>query len=94
MNVLNLLQNIETGIEKYKNDLDACPALRALTIHREVILYLIEKKKITASDEEMTYYDFIRNYTPRDLYKVAEHYRNSKGRGKLNYSVYQKEKIE
>lgn len=88
MNVLNLLQNMETGIERYKKDLDARPALRALTIHREVILYLIENKKITASDEEKTYYDFVRNHTPRDLYKVAEYYRNSKGHAPLNYQAY------
>ena len=75
MNVLNLLQEMERGISIYSKDNDASAAVRTLTIQREVILYLIENKKITASDDQEVYYDFIRQYTPKDLYKVAEHYR-------------------
>ena len=88
MNVLNLLQEMERGISIYSKDNDASAAVRTLTIQREVILYLIENKKITASDDQEVYYDFIRQYTPKDLYKVAEHYRRSKGHAPLNYQAY------
>ena len=88
MNVLTLLQEMERGISIYSKDNDASAAVRTLTIQREVILYLIENKKITASDDQEVYYDFIRQYTPKDLYKVAEHYRRSKGHAPLNYQAY------
>ena len=79
---------MERGISIYSKDNDASAAVRTLTIQREVILYLIENKKITASDDQEVYYDFIRQYTPKDLYKVAEHYRRSKGHAPLNYQAY------
>ena len=88
MNVLTLLQEMERGISIYSKDNDAPAAVRTLTIQREVILYLIENKKITASDDQEVYYDFIRQYTPKDLYKVAEHYRHAKGHAPLNYQAY------
>lgn len=88
MNVLNLLQEMERGISIYSKDNSAPAAVRTLTIQREVILYLIENKKITASDDQEVYYNFIRQYTPKDLYTVAEHYRRSKDNAPLNYQVY------
>ena len=88
MNVLTLLQEMERGIDIYSKDNDAPAAVRTLTIQREVILYLIENKKITASEDQKVYYDFVRQYTPKDLYKVAEHYRRSKGHALLNYQAY------
>lgn len=88
MNVLTLLQEMERGIGIHSKDNDAPAAVRTLTIQREVILYLIENKKITASDDQEVYYNFIRRYTPKDLYTVAEHYRRSKGNAPLNYQVY------
>ena len=88
MNVLRLLQDMEKGIKIHSQDYAALAAVRTLTIQREVILYLIENKKITANDDESEYYNFIRNYTPKDLYKVAEHYRKSKGNEPLNYQIY------
>lgn len=88
MNVLTLLQEMERGIDIYSKDNDAPAAVRTLTIQREVILYLIENKKITASEDQKVYYDFVRQYTPKDLYKVAEHYRRSKGHASLNYQAY------
>lgn len=88
MNVLTLLQEMERGISIYSKDNDAPAAVRTLTIQREVILYLIENKKITARDDQEVYYDFVRQYTPKDLYKVAEHYRHTKGYAPLNYQAY------
>ena len=88
MNVLELLQEMERGIGIYSQDNDAPAAVRTLTIQREVILYLIENKKITASDDQKVYYNFVRQYTPKDLYKVAEHYRHTKGYAPLNYQAY------
>lgn len=88
MNVLELLQEMEFGIEIHSKFNGGDVAVRTLTIQREVILYLIENKKITASDDEKVYYNFVRQYTPRDLYKVAEHYRRSKGNAPLNYQAY------
>ena len=88
MNVLTLLQEMERGISIYSKDNDASAAVRTLTIQREVILYLIENKKITASEDQKVYYDFVRQYTPKDLYKVAEHYRHTKGHAPLNYQAY------
>ena len=88
MNVLTLLHEMERGISIYSKDNDASAAVRTLTIQREVILYLIENKKITASDDQEVYYDFVRQYTPKDLYKVAEHYRHTKGHAPLNYQAY------
>lgn len=82
---------MERGIGIYSKDNAAPAAVRTLTIQREVILYLIENKKITASDDEKVYYNFVRQYTPRDLYKVAEHYRRSKGNAPLNYQAYKQE---
>lgn len=88
MNILTLLQEMERGIGIYSKDNDAPAAVRILIIQREVILYLIENKKITASDDQEVYYDFVRQYTPKDLYKVAEHYRHTKGYAPLNYQAY------
>ena len=79
---------MERGISIYSKDNDASAAVRTLTIQREVILYLIENKKITANEDHKVYYDFVRQYTPKDLYKVAEHYRRSKGHAPLNYQAY------
>lgn len=88
MNVLELLQEMEFGIKIHSKFDGGDVAVRTLTMQREVILYLIENKKITASDDEKAYYNFVRQYTPKDLYKVAEHYRRSKGHASLNYQAY------
>ena len=88
MNVLELLQEMEFGIKIHSEFDGGDVAVRTLTMQREVILYLIENKKITASDDEKAYYNFVRQYTPKDLYKVAEHYRRSKGHASLNYQAY------
>lgn len=91
MNVLELLQEMDFGIEIHSKFNGGDVAVRTLTMQREVILYLIENKKITASDDEKVYYNFVRQYTPRDLYKVAEYYRRAKGNAPLNYQAYKQE---
>ena len=85
MNISESIQTIDKTIQdshKYQN---SGAAIRLLGIQSEVIFYLIEKGELNMGDSQRKFYEFITRFNPADLYKVAEHYRKSKGKPSLNF---------
>lgn len=85
MNIAELIQTIDKTIQdshKYQN---SAAAIRLLRIQNEVIFYLIEKGELNMGDSQRKFYEFITRFNPADLYKVAEHYRKTKGKQPLNF---------
>lgn len=85
MNVAELIQAIDRTIKDSYNYENSGAAIRLLNIQREVLFYLIEKGELNMGDSQRKFYDFITRFNPTDLYKVAEHYRKSKGKQPLNF---------
>ena len=85
MNIAELIQTIDKTIQDSLKFENSGAAIRLLRIQSEVLFYLIEKGELNMDDNQRKFYDFIIQFTPSDLYKVAEHYRKSKGKQPLNF---------
>ena len=85
MNIAELIQTIDKTIQDSHNYENSGAAIRLLRIQSEVLFYLIEKGELSMGDNKKRFYDFISRFNPEDLYKVAEHYRKSKGKTPLNF---------
>ena len=85
MNIAELIQTIDKTIQDSHNYENSGAAIRLLRIQSEVLFYLIEKGELNMGDNKKKFYEFISRFNASDLYKVAEHYRKSKGKLPLNY---------
>ena len=85
MNIAELIQTIEKTIQDSHNYKNSGAAIRLLRIQSEVLFYLIEKGELSMGDNQKKFYEFIARFNASDLYKVAEHYRKSKGKLPLNF---------
>ena len=85
MNIAELIQAIDRTIKDSYNYENSAAAIRLLRIQNEVLFYLIEKGELNMGDSQRKFYEFITRFNPTDLYKVAEHYRKSKGKQPLNF---------
>ena len=85
MNIAELIQTIDKTIQDSHNYENSGAAIRLLRIQSEVLFYLIEKGELNMGDNQRKFYEFIVRFNPADLYKVAEHYRKSKGKQPLNF---------
>lgn len=84
-NIADLLQGFERVKEDAIKSEHGGAATRITTVYKDVLLYLVSKEKLRMTDDESAFYDFIREYTPPDLYKVANHFRKTNGMELLNY---------
>lgn len=92
MHISELLNAYEKIVEESNHYTNGDAAERIATIYINVIFYLIEKGNLKMSDEYFNFKKYLTDYSPHDLYKVAEHYRRVKGLPPLNYeqSYYHK----
>lgn len=85
MKVADLLQDFEDVTKDAMKREDGSTAVRITTIYRDVLLYLVSKEKLSMMDNESEFYKYVHEYSPPDLYKVANHFRKSNGMELLNY---------
>lgn len=85
MNIAELIQAIDKTIQDSLKFENSGAAIRLLRIQSEVLFYLIEKGELSMGDNQRKFYEFIVRFNPTGLYKVAEHYRKSKGKPPLNF---------
>lgn len=85
MNIADLLQGLENVREDAMKSEHGSAGVRITTVYKDVLLYLVSNEKLRMNDDESAFYDFIREYTPPDLYKVANHFRKANGMELLNY---------
>lgn len=85
MKISELTQAIEITIKDLKRFENGRASERILTIHNEVIFYLIGKGQLSMNDNKRKFYEFITQFNPIELYKVAEFHRKQQGKPPLNF---------
>lgn len=85
MKVADLLRDFEEIKKDAMKREHGSTAVRITTIYRDVLLYLVSKQKLSMADDEKEFYKYVYEYSPPDLYKVANHFRKSNGMELLNY---------
>lgn len=85
MNVAELIQALENTIKDSQQRENGGASIRICRMYNEVIFYLIEKGELSMGDDQKGFYKFVAQYSPPELYKVAEYHRKAKGKQPLNY---------
>lgn len=91
MKISELTEVIEITIKDLQRFDNGRASERILTIHNEVIFYLIGKGQLSMNDNKRKFYEFIAQFNLNELYKVAEFHRKQQGKSPLNFQqeVYQ-----
>src|SRR5690625_4795880 len=76
---------LEEIIAEAERDRYGAATARTFTIHRDVMMYLIMKGRMTMEDDEKVFQSYLDTYTIPALYRVAEYYRKQMGLPALNH---------
>lgn len=95
MNVAEMLEGIEISIQRAEKIPNGSATIRICQIYKDVMFYLIEKEEISMSDDKEKFVEYLRNFPPSQLYKVANYYRQEKGMVLLDYQqdIYKEKSI-
>lgn len=79
MGIIDQLQVIETTIDEASQVSGGEAAVRLFTVYRHVLLYLLENNRLDVTGDSEQFWDYIKNYTPGALYRVASYHRRKHG---------------
>ncbi|WP_342387196.1 hypothetical protein [Salinicoccus bachuensis] len=84
MGIIDQLEVIETTIDEASQMAGGEAAARLFTVYRHVLLYLLENNRLDIAGDSEQLWDYIRNYTPGALYRVARYHRKRHGQPALD----------
>lgn len=85
MDITDLLETLEYTIEDSRKRPDAEMAACLSTVYKYTLLYLVQNEKLGMGDDKQDFWEYVYNYTPSALYRVANHQRRQSGQLPLNY---------
>ncbi|WP_031544463.1 hypothetical protein [Salinicoccus luteus] len=85
MEIIDQLEVFEKTIDEASQAFGGEAAVRLFTVYREVLLYLLETNRLEITDDFEQFWDYVKNYTPGALYRVARYHRKKHGQPVLGY---------
>ncbi|GAB3061107.1 hypothetical protein ACFOU0_06615 [Salinicoccus sesuvii] len=86
MDITDLLETLEYTIEDSAKRSGGEMAVCLSTVYKHTLLYLVQNDKLSMDEDKQYFWEYVHNYTPSALFRVANHQRKHSGQLPLSYA--------